>query len=204
MFQFRSCGGVSKRAPLRYDLASQGSNRAKGKNIRAFAACGLGDHFRSSSVKSTQIQIHSPPNVNRRLGRRDQPSRCRTALPSRLLRQMAPPAGPLILCQLSSQLQSVPTLSSALSGRGSPRRTAPNTYYRTVHSGIAKNKRQPYAVSEKAGEQTSAESWGTGTTLQFGWFRFLCTHPNLTRSCCCTYSSCFWRRNSPRWSSCLW
>jgi large subunit ribosomal protein L4e len=32
-----------------------------------------------------------------------------------------------------------------------------------VHTGIAKNKRQPYAVSEKAGEQTSAESWGTGT-----------------------------------------
>ena len=27
---------------------------------------------------------------------------------------------------------------------------------------MAKNKRQPYAVSEKAGEQTSAESWGTG------------------------------------------
>lgn len=31
-----------------------------------------------------------------------------------------------------------------------------------VHKGLAKNKRQPYAVSEKAGEQTSAESWGTG------------------------------------------
>ena len=31
-----------------------------------------------------------------------------------------------------------------------------------VHTGIAKNKRQPYAVSEKAGHQTSAESWGTG------------------------------------------
>lgn len=31
-----------------------------------------------------------------------------------------------------------------------------------VHKGIAKNKRQPYAVSEKAGHQTSAESWGTG------------------------------------------
>lgn len=30
---------------------------------------------------------------------------------------------------------------------------------------MAKNKRQPYAVSEKAGEQTSAESWGTGTLL---------------------------------------
>lgn len=35
--------------------------------------------------------------------------------------------------------------------------------YRQVHTGMAKNKRQPYAVSEKAGEQTSAESWGTGT-----------------------------------------
>jgi large subunit ribosomal protein L4e len=31
-----------------------------------------------------------------------------------------------------------------------------------VHKGMAKNKRQPYCVSEKAGEQTSAESWGTG------------------------------------------
>src|SRR5580700_8928748 len=31
--------------------------------------------------------------------------------------------------------------------------------YRTVHTGMAKNKRQPYAVSEKAGHQTSAESW---------------------------------------------
>lgn len=27
---------------------------------------------------------------------------------------------------------------------------------------MAKNKRQPYAVSDKAGHQTSAESWGTG------------------------------------------
>lgn len=31
-----------------------------------------------------------------------------------------------------------------------------------VHKGLAKNKRQPYSVSEKAGHQTSAESWGTG------------------------------------------
>jgi hypothetical protein len=30
---------------------------------------------------------------------------------------------------------------------------------------MAKNKRQPYAVSEKAGHQTSAESWGTGFCL---------------------------------------
>ncbi|KAL2793441.1 ribosomal protein L4 domain-containing protein [Aspergillus germanicus] len=34
-----------------------------------------------------------------------------------------------------------------------------------VHTGLAKNKRQPYAVSEKAGEQTSAESWGTGRAV---------------------------------------
>lgn len=37
---------------------------------------------------------------------------------------------------------------------------------RAVHTGMAKNKRQPYAVSEKAGHQTSAESWGTGMSLK--------------------------------------
>ena len=36
---------------------------------------------------------------------------------------------------------------------------------RTVHTGIGKNKRQPYAVSTKAGHQTSAESWGTGRAV---------------------------------------
>ncbi|KAI9809484.1 MAG: hypothetical protein M1826_003875 [Phylliscum demangeonii] len=35
----------------------------------------------------------------------------------------------------------------------------------SVHAGMAKNKRQPYAVSEKAGHQTSAESWGTGRAV---------------------------------------
>jgi large subunit ribosomal protein L4e len=34
-----------------------------------------------------------------------------------------------------------------------------------VHTSMAKNKRQPYAVSEKAGHQTSAESWGTGRSF---------------------------------------
>lgn len=34
-----------------------------------------------------------------------------------------------------------------------------------VHTSLAKNKRQPYAVSEKAGHQTSAESWGTGRAV---------------------------------------
>jgi len=34
-----------------------------------------------------------------------------------------------------------------------------------VHSQMRKNKRQAYAVNEKAGHQTSAESWGTGRAV---------------------------------------
>ena len=34
-----------------------------------------------------------------------------------------------------------------------------------VHSNMAKNARQPYAVSRAAGHQTSAESWGTGRAV---------------------------------------
>ncbi|KAI9117476.1 hypothetical protein K1719_011642 [Acacia pycnantha] len=34
-----------------------------------------------------------------------------------------------------------------------------------VHSNISKNSRQPYAVSKRAGHQTSAESWGTGRAV---------------------------------------
>jgi hypothetical protein len=34
-----------------------------------------------------------------------------------------------------------------------------------VAESIAKNKRQAYSVSEKAGHQTSAESWGTGRAV---------------------------------------
>ncbi|KAK4481042.1 hypothetical protein RD792_011911 [Penstemon davidsonii] len=34
-----------------------------------------------------------------------------------------------------------------------------------VHGQISNNSRQPYAVSEKAGHQTSAESWGTGRAV---------------------------------------
>ncbi|KAI3883149.1 hypothetical protein MKX03_000938 [Papaver bracteatum] len=33
---------------------------------------------------------------------------------------------------------------------------------RSVHANISRNARQPYAVSKKAGHQTSAVSWGTG------------------------------------------
>eukprot|EP00179_Madagascaria_erythrocladioides_P015234 CAMPEP_0198365492 /NCGR_PEP_ID=MMETSP1450-20131203/154196_1 /TAXON_ID=753684 ORGANISM="Madagascaria erythrocladiodes, Strain CCMP3234" /NCGR_SAMPLE_ID=MMETSP1450 /ASSEMBLY_ACC=CAM_ASM_001115 /LENGTH=814 /DNA_ID=CAMNT_0044072943 /DNA_START=52 /DNA_END=2497 /DNA_ORIENTATION=+ len=36
---------------------------------------------------------------------------------------------------------------------------------RSVHTAIAKNKRQPYAVARLAGMQTSAESWGTGRAV---------------------------------------
>lgn len=35
----------------------------------------------------------------------------------------------------------------------------------TVHTHMAKNKRQAYAVSTKAGHQTAAESWGTGRAV---------------------------------------
>ena len=34
-----------------------------------------------------------------------------------------------------------------------------------VHTNMAKNGRQPYAVNKKAGHQTSAESWGTGRAV---------------------------------------
>ncbi|KAL5111874.1 60S ribosomal protein L4 [Taenia crassiceps] len=34
-----------------------------------------------------------------------------------------------------------------------------------VHDSLRKNSRQPYAVSSKAGHQTSAESWGTGRAV---------------------------------------
>ncbi|GFS42741.1 ribosomal protein L4/L1 family [Actinidia rufa] len=34
-----------------------------------------------------------------------------------------------------------------------------------THANMAKNRRQPYAVSKKTGHQTSAESWGTGRAV---------------------------------------
>merc|ERR1712142_1252591 len=34
-----------------------------------------------------------------------------------------------------------------------------------VHTNMAKNARQPYAVSSAAGHETSAESWGTGRAV---------------------------------------
>ena len=34
-----------------------------------------------------------------------------------------------------------------------------------VHTNMAKNRRQPYAVNKMAGHQTSAESWGTGRAV---------------------------------------
>ncbi|PKU87101.1 60S ribosomal protein L4 [Dendrobium catenatum] len=36
---------------------------------------------------------------------------------------------------------------------------------RFVHDHLSRNKRQPYAVSRRAGHQTSAESWGTGRAV---------------------------------------
>ena len=40
-----------------------------------------------------------------------------------------------------------------------------NVQVRSVHTGIAKNNRQPYAVKFEAGMQTAAESWGTGRAV---------------------------------------
>ena len=34
-----------------------------------------------------------------------------------------------------------------------------------AHTNLCKNNRQPYAASELAGHQTSAESWGTGRAV---------------------------------------
>merc|ERR1712060_694557 len=41
----------------------------------------------------------------------------------------------------------------------------PAVFRALMHNNIAKNKRQPYCVSEPAGHQTSAESWGTGRAV---------------------------------------
>lgn len=40
-----------------------------------------------------------------------------------------------------------------------------NDIVQAVHRDMNKNKRQAYCVSEKAGHQTSAESWGTGRAV---------------------------------------
>ncbi|KAG0463453.1 hypothetical protein HPP92_019522 [Vanilla planifolia] len=55
---------------------------------------------------------------------------------------------------------------------------------RFVHDNLSRNKRQPYAVSKRAGHQTSAESWG--------YWPSRLTNPSRTR----------WR-NSPRRPGCL-
>ena len=44
-------------------------------------------------------------------------------------------------------------------------RAVPHPPTHPLSESIAKNKRQAYAVSEKAGHQTSAESWGTGRAV---------------------------------------
>lgn len=61
---------------------------------------------------------------------------------------------------------------------------------------MAKNKRQPYSVSEKAGHQTSAESWGTGKSKSLDEKISLIQY----RSCGRTYSTCVRIRNPSCWS----
>ncbi|KAH9859813.1 hypothetical protein IAQ61_011595 [Plenodomus lingam] len=65
------------------------------------------------------------------------------------------------------------TIISAKGEASSDTATVPNVFkapirpdiVHAVHTGMNKNRRQPYAVSEKAGHQTSAESWGTGRAV---------------------------------------
>ncbi|KAF1823024.1 uncharacterized protein K489DRAFT_338752 [Dissoconium aciculare CBS 342.82] len=67
----------------------------------------------------------------------------------------------------------VVTIHGADGAAGKDTLTLPNVFkapirpdiVQSVHTGMAKNKRQPYSVSEKAGHQTSAESWGTGRAV---------------------------------------
>jgi hypothetical protein len=77
-------------------------------------------------------------------------------------RRMGRRAGRLIPC-LPSSTRQFALISFSKDLLVSRSQSPANRWCRTVHTGMAKNKRQPYAVSEKAGEQTSAESWGTGT-----------------------------------------
>lgn len=61
----------------------------------------------------------------------------------------------------------------ATSGAGAPQTALPEVFkapirsdiVQFVHTNLAKNHRQPYAVNAKAGHQTSAESWGTGRAV---------------------------------------
>ena len=68
---------------------------------------------------------------------------------------------------------------------------------------MAKNKRQPYAVSEKAGEQTSAESWGTGAKREMPLI-WLANIDVLRRSRCRSYPSCLWWWYASCWASSFW
>ncbi|KAF8056778.1 RPL4A [Scenedesmus sp. PABB004] len=72
-----------------------------------------------------------------------------------------------------SPLRSTAQLQQGLDGAAAEQTALPAVFgapirpdiVRTVHTNMAKNRRQPYAVSMKAGHQTAAESWGTGRAV---------------------------------------
>ena len=66
-------------------------------------------------------------------------------------------------CPRCSRHPFVLTLCSKYTVSTSPYHAA--SLLTSTSESIAKNKRQAYAVSEKAGHQTSAESWGTGRAV---------------------------------------
>ncbi|KAJ3709776.1 ribosomal protein L4 domain-containing protein [Lentinula raphanica] len=67
-----------------------------------------------------------------------------------------------------------------------------------LHGNIAKNKRQAYAVSKKAGHQTSAKSWGTGCAVaRIPRVGGAGTHPafgNMCRGGCMFAPTKTWRK----------
>ena len=108
--------------------------------------------------------FHHPPRHRNTFGNLTKTIRWPLDPPSPSLRRMASPAALHTRFLLSSDRPYAQISSSTDPVVKLPamRRGADNIS-RSVHTGMAKNKRQPYAVSEKAGHQTSAESWGTGT-----------------------------------------
>ena len=83
--------------------------------------------------------------------------------------------GRIVLLRMHCIVQSIRPLVTVFdeSGKSVHQTTMPGVFkapirldvVQSVHTSMRKNKRQPYAVSTKAGHQTSAESWGTGRAV---------------------------------------
>ncbi len=78
-----------------------------------------------------------------------------------------------LLAQLSKMARPLVSVINVDSGEAAEQTALPAVFsapirpdiVRTIHTHMAKNKRQAYAVKYEAGHQTSAESWGTGRAV---------------------------------------